>query len=305
MTELRSLLLNLNQKVKTSGNRVIASAESLNKVRHVRHNISITMHLLKEILAIFELFQKILDQVDSHRYFSALKSINILENDYLSRYNYFEFCHQIRDQLPTITLSIRDAVRAEFSSWLTMAKGKSKGLGALAMTLMDSKLKKQEKQESRRRKRRLAIMLNALIMSGSSGKGSGSSGGGKKKTNTQVLYFDDAGDGQDSDDDDEDDVLPSSPIDPTVETKDGSSSSSGSGEKKDKDGIIITTNTSTPANPNQENLFERIDLSFASVYQCLHVHEALGLSHVFYNMYRGKRLAQALQAVELPPTVTK
>ncbi len=294
MTDLRGLITSLNQKVNESGERVVERAKALAGVRLIRHNINVTMHVLRSALQVFDLVAKALEQIETKRYFSALKTISQLQHHHLPRFQELDFCRQLEDQLPMMTYQIRESVKQEFSNWLLLSRSRAKNLGALAMTQTDNTIKSADKKERRRRKRRLQQLLQASYgnpyvissagggggeggMDGHSGAGGGGGGGGRGGIGVGTGNNDD--DQNDGDDDGDEEGV--------QQGRQGMASTGG--EKK----------------LEEQSLFDKVDLTFAPVYQCLHIHESLNLAPQFHKMYRDKRLALCLQAVELPGKMSK
>ena len=146
MADLRALVTTLNNKVKESGAKIVDKAEKLSAARTIRQNLSATIHVLEACLQVFELAAKAIEQIETKRYFSALKSIQRLQVEYLPRFSELDFCRQLEEQLPMMTLQVRERVKTEFSVWLQSSRARAKSLGALAMTQTDVGLKQLEKK---------------------------------------------------------------------------------------------------------------------------------------------------------------
>ena len=69
------------------------------------------------------------------------------------------------------------------------------------------------------------------------------------------------------------------------------------------DGASATTNAIVAfaeADDEDEGLLDAVAINFAPVYQCLHIYATLAQQHRFTRLYKRKRRAQVIQAMELP-----
>lgn len=143
---IRELLLvksqaqGLNQEVqaldeglaKASGG-VIAKGNDLVKARKVEGNIAGAIEGLSSCLPVLECYSKLLKQVREKRYYPALKTLEVLENEYLPKVSGYRFSQQMRETIPKLKENIKKSSEEDFREFLENIRKFSPRIGEIAM----------------------------------------------------------------------------------------------------------------------------------------------------------------------------
>jgi len=262
--ELKQNVVELNDRVQGSGKYLISKSESLMDTRFLLDELLSCLDTLHGCQYVLGLASKAVQQLELRKYFSALKTLDQLQRVHLPRFHAYEFCRQLGEEIPRMRDRIQESVKAEFTTWLSSIRDRSRVLGQLAMSQMADLLKVEMSRERERRSRYMTsaeTQLERARLMGLLGAGSGVAGVG---------------------------LLASS-----------------GGPLTGPDGEIVSIVGLEDDSWDQEGLFDRANINFAPVYQCLHMYENLDSTDEFRSLYKERRRAHALQTVEMPPMTSK
>lgn len=262
MKELRAMIHELNEGTQTAGEALLQAVTRLNETRRVRRNIDEALEIAAKCHEVVKLVTKAEEHVRSLKYFAALKLIDQLRRVYLPRLFEFEFAKQLERHLPYMMIQIRDAVRAEFRTWLNHALAVTPKLGRAVMDQVDERL--QAELERKRKVRRARLQqVGAEEKESESNRRVSASGAG-----------------------------PSS----------ASAAAAGAAAAAAAEALATRAQRwEEDAFWNEKALFDQFELDFGAVYQALHVYENLGIAAQFQSLYRESRRAQALQIMDASP----
>ena len=109
------------------------TSNELVKARRVEKNIAATIESLANCLPVLQTFSKLSRQMKEKRYHPALKTLEQLENTFLPRIAHFRFANKMRDQIPKLRSSIKEAAVRELKDFLENIRKYSPKIGELAM----------------------------------------------------------------------------------------------------------------------------------------------------------------------------
>ncbi|XP_072177951.1 exocyst complex component 6B-like [Diadema setosum] len=130
---LKDGVLTTNQALQKSGQPVIEKAEELQMTRSKLRNIMATIDHLQTCLPVLEMYCKLNDQIESKRYYPALKTLEQLEHTYLPRVRRYRFCERMADNIPRIRESIKEASMSDLKDFLESIRKHSDWIGEEAM----------------------------------------------------------------------------------------------------------------------------------------------------------------------------
>ncbi|KAJ8660146.1 hypothetical protein O0I10_004005 [Lichtheimia ornata] len=144
--ELRQKISEVNIALQTRGNRLTEKRRELIEARRVQHNVEHTIKVLHSSLAVLELANRANHQLEAKKYYSALKTMDSLENDHLQEMPQYSFVKHLSEGVPIMQNNIKDSVMVQLREWLATVRGISREIGSLAMQRM------QERQDRWRAK---------------------------------------------------------------------------------------------------------------------------------------------------------
>lgn len=136
---LTAEILELNQSIQDSTEKLAEQKQKLVNTRAVRQNIADAAEVLKESLKILHAVNNALDLIRKKNYYAALKSLDDLQNEFLipTIQNKYATQHKLADliqkSIPAWQKSICDAVMTDLNTWLFRIRETSQYLGEVAM----------------------------------------------------------------------------------------------------------------------------------------------------------------------------
>ncbi|EJT68762.1 exocyst complex component Sec15 [Gaeumannomyces tritici R3-111a-1] len=136
---LTAEILELNQSIQASTEKLAEQKQGLVNTRAVRQNIADAAEVLKESLKILHAVNNALELIRKKKYYGALKSLDDLQNEHLipTIQNKYATQHKLADliqkSIPASQKSISDAVMTDLNTWLFRIRETSPYLGEVAM----------------------------------------------------------------------------------------------------------------------------------------------------------------------------
>ncbi|XP_023341493.1 exocyst complex component 6B [Eurytemora carolleeae] len=130
---LKQEVYNIDQEVRTSCIKLIQGSEKLVKARTVEANISSTISALSLCLPVLQMFAKLSKQMREKKYHPALKTLEQLEQTHLPRIANYRFSKQMREQIPKLRESIKEASMRDLKDFLENIRKYSSKMGEIAM----------------------------------------------------------------------------------------------------------------------------------------------------------------------------
>lgn len=131
-------ILELNQSIQTSTEKLAEQKGALVNTKAIRQNIADATDALKESLKVLHAVNHAHDLTRQKKYYSALKSLEDLQNEYLVPIlqNRYATQHRLADviqkSIPGSRKAISEAVMADLNTWLFRVRETSQFLGEVA-----------------------------------------------------------------------------------------------------------------------------------------------------------------------------
>ncbi|KAE8215560.1 hypothetical protein CF327_g1211 [Tilletia walkeri] len=139
---LKDRIGELNEDVQAGGQSLGSKKRQLLETRRVAHNIDDAIETLQACLRVLDIANRIDTLIESKKYFSALRSLDELENVHLKPVLMHEFARLMLEGIPQTRERIRAAVTREMKEWLFEAREKSRTVGRLALDAMELRQKR-------------------------------------------------------------------------------------------------------------------------------------------------------------------
>ncbi|KAJ9134487.1 Exocyst complex component SEC15 [Pleurostoma richardsiae] len=131
-------ILQLNQSIQASTEKLAEQKQALVNTRAVRQNLADASDALKESLTILHTVNHAHDLIRKKNYYASLKSLDDLQNEYLVPIiqNKYATQHQLADliqkSIPSSQKTISEAVMTDLNTWLFRIRESSQFLGEVA-----------------------------------------------------------------------------------------------------------------------------------------------------------------------------
>ncbi|KAI1417857.1 exocyst complex subunit Sec15-like protein [Hypoxylon sp. FL1857] len=131
-------ILELNQSIQASTEKLAEQKQALVNTRAIRENISDVSDALKESLKILHAVNNAHDLIRKKKYYAALKSLEDLQNEFLIpiiQNNYatqHQLANLIQKSIPASQKTISEAVMTDLNTWLFRIRETSQFLGEVA-----------------------------------------------------------------------------------------------------------------------------------------------------------------------------
>ncbi|XP_064382497.1 exocyst complex component 6B-like isoform X2 [Halichondria panicea] len=131
--KLKRKIIEANSVIQDSGEKLVQSAIDLHRSRQIHVNLVATMDTLNRCTPVLQEYCKLNDQMEHKEYYSALKTLELLEHTYLPRVRGYIFSELLSTEIPKIRESIQGQSRAELTDFLANVREKSVVVGEVAM----------------------------------------------------------------------------------------------------------------------------------------------------------------------------
>jgi len=132
-TQLKKEVEGIDVELRSSSSKLIVGAEKLVKARTTENNIASTIEALSLCLPVLQMFSKLSKQMRDKKYHPALKTLEQLEQTHLPRIGNYRFSKHMRDQIPMLRESIKDASMTDLKDFLENIRKYSPKMGEIAM----------------------------------------------------------------------------------------------------------------------------------------------------------------------------
>jgi hypothetical protein len=149
---LTTEILDLNQSIQESTEKLAEQKQALVNTRGVRQNITDVSDSLKESLKILHAVNNAHDLIRKKKYYGALKSLEDLQNEHLlpTIQNKFATQYKLADliqrSIPASQKSISEAVMTDLNTWLYRIRETSQFLGEVAFYHTEQRRDRQRKR---------------------------------------------------------------------------------------------------------------------------------------------------------------
>lgn len=149
---LTAEILDLNQSIQASTEKLAEQKKALVNTRGIRQNITDVSDALKESLKILHAVNNAHELIRKRKYYAALKSLDDLQNEYLvptiqNKYaTQYKLADLIQKSIPASQKLISEAVMTDLNTWLFRVRETSQFLGELAFYDTDQRRERQKKR---------------------------------------------------------------------------------------------------------------------------------------------------------------
>ncbi|XP_023169524.2 exocyst complex component 6 [Drosophila hydei] len=134
--QLHDEVHSLDTSLRTISASLIQQGNELVRARQIESNVASAIEALKACLPALECYMKFTQQAKNKQYYQALRTLETLESEHLSRLqrNNYRFATQMQTQIPIIKENIRRSSAADFREFLENIRKFSPRIGELAIT---------------------------------------------------------------------------------------------------------------------------------------------------------------------------
>uniref|UniRef100_A0A8C2E529 Exocyst complex component n=1 Tax=Cyprinus carpio TaxID=7962 RepID=A0A8C2E529_CYPCA len=122
-----------NRRLQDAGREVTAQTEEVIRCRIQQRNMATTVEKLQLCIPVLEMYSKLKEQLESKRYYSALKTMEQLENIYIPRVSQYRFCQIMAETLPKLREEIKEISMSDLKDFLESIRKHSDKIGETAM----------------------------------------------------------------------------------------------------------------------------------------------------------------------------
>ncbi|KAL4801736.1 exocyst complex subunit Sec15-like-domain-containing protein [Aspergillus unguis] len=142
---LTAEILNLNQSIRASTERLAEHKKALVESRRHRQNIDETSRAIQDCLEVLRLANQVHDLLAKKNHYAALRALEELQNVHLKGVTQFQIADMIQRSVPATQRAIAEAVMSDLNTWLYRIREMSQYLGEIALYHTD--LRKTRQQE--------------------------------------------------------------------------------------------------------------------------------------------------------------
>ncbi|KAF5911210.1 hypothetical protein HPG69_019578, partial [Diceros bicornis minor] len=131
--KLKVQVTDTNRRFQDAGKEVIVQTEDIIRCRIQQRNIITVVEKLQLCLPVLEMYSKLKEQMSAKRYYSALKTMEQLENVYFPRVSQYRFCQLMIENLPKLREDIKEISMSDLKDFLESIRKHSDKIGETAM----------------------------------------------------------------------------------------------------------------------------------------------------------------------------
>ena len=129
---LTSEILEINQSIQSSTEKLAEQKKALVESRGVRENIDEATQALRDCLEVLRLANQVHDLLGKKNHYSALRALDELQNVHLKEITQYKIAEMIQKSVPTTKKLIAEAVMTDLNTWLFRIRETSQFLGEVA-----------------------------------------------------------------------------------------------------------------------------------------------------------------------------
>ncbi|KAM9715386.1 exocyst complex component 6 isoform 6-T6 [Menidia menidia] len=131
--KLMGQVTDTNRRLQESGREVKAQTEEVIRCRIQQRNMATTVEKLQLCIPVLEMYSKLKEQLESKRYYAALKTMEQLEKIYIPRVSHYRFCQIMAENLPRLREEIKEISMSDLKDFLESIRKHSNKVGETAM----------------------------------------------------------------------------------------------------------------------------------------------------------------------------
>lgn len=145
---LTAEILDLNQSIQASTERLADQKKSLVESRSHRQNIDETFRAVQDCLEVLRLANQVHDLLAKKNHYAALRALDELQNVHLKGVTQYKIAEMIQRSVPSTQRAIAEAVMSDLNTWLYRIREMSQYLGEIALYHTDlRKTRRKERAE--------------------------------------------------------------------------------------------------------------------------------------------------------------
>jgi exocyst complex component 6 len=128
---LNDEVISLNEALNEANQGLIKKGFDLLEARKVESNIACTIDTLSICMPVLDCYSKLLKQVNEKRYYPALKTLEVLENEHLPKVSNYRFATTMKENIPKLKKEIKSL--EDFCEFLQKVRDYSPFIGERAL----------------------------------------------------------------------------------------------------------------------------------------------------------------------------
>lgn len=146
---LTTEILDLNQSIQASTERLAEQKKALVESRSHRRNLDETSHAIRDCLEVLRLANQVHDLLAKKNHYAALRALEELQNVHLKEVTQYKIAEMIQRSVPATQRAIAEAVMSDLNTWLYRIREMSQYLGEIALYHTDlRKTRLKERSET-------------------------------------------------------------------------------------------------------------------------------------------------------------
>lgn len=139
-------ILELNQSIQSSTEKLAEQKKALVESCGVRQNIDEVTQALQDCLEVLRLVNQIHDLLGKKSHYSALRALDVLQNVQIKQINHYKIATLIKNSVPVIKRLISEAVMTDLTTWLFRIRETSQFLGEVAFYHTEQRRSRQKER---------------------------------------------------------------------------------------------------------------------------------------------------------------
>ncbi|KAJ6145188.1 hypothetical protein N7470_009083 [Penicillium chermesinum] len=136
---LTAEILDLNQSIQTSTERLAEQKKALVESRGHRQNIDETSRAIQDCLEVLRLANQVHDLLAKKNHYAALRALEELQDVHLKGVTQYKIAFMIQGSVPATQRAIAEAVMSDLNTWLYRIREMSQYLGEIALFHTDQR----------------------------------------------------------------------------------------------------------------------------------------------------------------------
>ena len=141
---LTSEIIQLNQSIQSSTEKLAEQKKALVDSRGVRQNIDESTQALRDCLEVLRLANQVHDLLGKKSHYSALRALDELQNVHLKAITQYKIADMIQKSVPATKKLIAEAVMNDLNTWLFRIRESSQFLGEVALYHTEQRRSRQK-----------------------------------------------------------------------------------------------------------------------------------------------------------------
>ena len=140
---LTNEILDLNQSIQSSTEKLVDQKKALVESRGVRQNINEASHALQDCLEVLRLANQVQELLEKKKYYAALRALDELQSVHLRNVGQYKLSDLIQQSVPETQNKIANEVMKDLNTWLFRIREICQYLGEIAFYHTDQRKQRQ------------------------------------------------------------------------------------------------------------------------------------------------------------------